>query len=491
MNRAMGSPRSESGFALIEAIVSAAVLAIVALAVLSGIDGANGASAREKSRAVAVSLAEQDQERVRAMAIDQAAAPTQQNPVTVDGVTYKIQTKAEWITDDVDGTPVCGADSNQVQYLHVTSTVSSATVGARIAPVTIDSLISPTAKVAESKGTLGVRVEDRVKTGVQGIGVTISSTGYTAPTDYTDKDGCVVFDAVPVGTYTITIDQPGYLGRDGLQLQQKTQNVAAKKVTFSTFTYDKATKAQVSVTTHRPNSVWNSAQAKPSKARTVAATNGAAASMLLKFTPAPTNPDSYVEATNLYPFAENSYQFFTGGCGYASPDTFKPANTNYFTSTNPDAALRSDPANTTQLVSVRQPPLNIRIKQGRTVNGTTAFNDGDIKVYLKLQKPDTSTDSCSEPVYELTTLPWPAADWGTEPQSGGHWVSQSGTFDPGMPFGTYKICLRQNNRSWLWSNGDVYDNTSVDGKRPGVTEIVPPSSSGSWSSSSSYTTCGL
>ena len=34
----MRTPRSEAGFALIEVIVSAAVLAIVALAVLSGID---------------------------------------------------------------------------------------------------------------------------------------------------------------------------------------------------------------------------------------------------------------------------------------------------------------------------------------------------------------------------------------------------------------------------------------------------------------------
>ena len=63
--------RSESGFALIEVIVAAAVLAIVALAVLSGIDAASSTSAREKARAVAASLAEQDQERLRAMTYEQ------------------------------------------------------------------------------------------------------------------------------------------------------------------------------------------------------------------------------------------------------------------------------------------------------------------------------------------------------------------------------------------------------------------------------------
>ena len=62
--------RSESGFALIEVIVAAAVLAIVALAVLSGIDAASSTSAREKARAVAASLAEQDQERMRSYRFD-------------------------------------------------------------------------------------------------------------------------------------------------------------------------------------------------------------------------------------------------------------------------------------------------------------------------------------------------------------------------------------------------------------------------------------
>jgi type II secretory pathway pseudopilin PulG len=55
--------RSESGFAVIEVIVSAAVLAIVALAVLSGMDGASFSSAREKARAVAGSLAERKRKR--------------------------------------------------------------------------------------------------------------------------------------------------------------------------------------------------------------------------------------------------------------------------------------------------------------------------------------------------------------------------------------------------------------------------------------------
>ena len=66
----MTHARHQDGFALIEVIVSAAILAVVALAVLSGLDGASASSARERARAVSASLAEQDQERLRSYRFD-------------------------------------------------------------------------------------------------------------------------------------------------------------------------------------------------------------------------------------------------------------------------------------------------------------------------------------------------------------------------------------------------------------------------------------
>ena len=118
MNSTMRTPRSEAGFALIEVIVSAMVLAIVALAVLSGIDAANGASAREKARAVAANLAEQDQERLRAMPVALLKnPPSQRPPINVDGVTYTIKSETKWITDDLGGEPGCG-DERHADRVH-------------------------------------------------------------------------------------------------------------------------------------------------------------------------------------------------------------------------------------------------------------------------------------------------------------------------------------------------------------------------------------
>ena len=153
------NPRSEAGFALIEVIVAAAVLAIVALAVLSGIDGATGASTREKARAVAANLAEQDQERLRSMPVELLKNPPQTGDTVVNGVTYNVKSEAKFITDDLGGEPVCGSNSTQVQYLHIVTTVTSAVVGKRIPPVTVDSLVSPDDGLR--RGPRRARSEDR------------------------------------------------------------------------------------------------------------------------------------------------------------------------------------------------------------------------------------------------------------------------------------------------------------------------------------------
>ncbi len=65
-------PTSEAGFALIEVLVSAVLLVVIALALLAGADRAASTSLAGKGRSVAATLAEQDQERMRAHAGERA-----------------------------------------------------------------------------------------------------------------------------------------------------------------------------------------------------------------------------------------------------------------------------------------------------------------------------------------------------------------------------------------------------------------------------------
>jgi prepilin-type N-terminal cleavage/methylation domain-containing protein len=473
--------RSESGFALIEVIVAAAVLAIVALAVLSGIDAASGASAREKARAVAASLAERDQERLRSMTYEEIVKvhpdrpATQQADTVIDGVTYKIKSVSEAVTDNVGGTPECGEEGTQVTYVHITSTVTSNVVGRNIKPVVVDSLVPPTQKWAEGHGTLGVKVVDRTATqGVRNLAVSATSTAFTPPTAATDANGCVVFKDVPVGSYTITVGSPGYIDRDGNGVATSTANVVAKKVVFATLSYDVADTINVEVRTHRPGTTWTAAgptQQQPSQARKVSILNGANVGKL--WTVTPPSPASTMPATNLFPFAENSYAFFTGGCTYQSPDKVTlPTGTvttprwpNYFNTTggvNPAGAVLADPAVNPQTAHVRQPPINIRINRDRGRNET--YSDSSFTAWAVPQKPvGFATDTCVDPPIRLYLTTWnSAAGFGTPPSPGTHYMStRSGSFDPGLPFGYYDICLRNGTQSAVVVSD--YDNSSPDG----------------------------
>jgi len=153
MNRLMEHSSDQAGYALIEVIVSAAVLALLALAVLSGVDGATMSTAREKARAVAGSLAEQDQERLRSYRFDSLATVPQANPVTIDNVTYSIKSEASWITDDANAVPACGTTAQkQSEYLRIVSTVTSNIVGSRIPPVRIESMVAPSVVYGQDHG---------------------------------------------------------------------------------------------------------------------------------------------------------------------------------------------------------------------------------------------------------------------------------------------------------------------------------------------------
>ena len=83
----------EDGFALLEVIVSAALLAVMIIAVYTSFDFANRNSGASRSRAVAASLASADQERLRATPVGDlsklADIGAQAQPdKTIGGVTY-------------------------------------------------------------------------------------------------------------------------------------------------------------------------------------------------------------------------------------------------------------------------------------------------------------------------------------------------------------------------------------------------------------------
>ncbi|HET6549995.1 MAG TPA: carboxypeptidase-like regulatory domain-containing protein [Solirubrobacter sp.] len=473
--------RSEAGFALIEVIVSAAVLAIVALAVLAGIDGATASSAREKARAVAGALAEQDQERMRSYRFDALATIPQHAPVEVDGVTYTIKSEAKWITDDANATPACGGSSqNQSEYLKITTTVTSNVVGTRIDPIKIESLVAPSVTYAQDHGTLVVKVVDRNLEGVPNITVNAKhEDGTMLSPQETNDQGCALFRSVKVGDYAVELNTPGYISPKGDQLAKSEVTVNPNYVNVATITYDHPVTMKVDVKTIRPGATFSATETKhPSKALAVS-DNSAEATVLRTFKRDDGAAFTSIETPKLFPFRTTLYSYFTGTCAYESP--VKWVN-DYFTTVNPDAAVKGDPDSLEkpQLATVYQPAFNVRVRWDSGQNENPS--NSRVKAYVTL---DDNGDSCKDVQdVEMKFMDYPAA-WGNAPAAPANknFLSQAGTdFDPGMPFGTYEICLYDSSGSWnrrYWST--TYDNTSPSGQ-PTTLEI-PPSKTTRWRSS--------
>jgi type II secretory pathway pseudopilin PulG len=480
MRIAMATTRassSQSGFAIIEVVVSAAVLAIVALAVLSGIDGATGSSGREKARAIASSLAEKDQERLRAMSVDSLKALAVATPYSypVDGVTYTVKSDAQWVTDDTGGTPSCGNSSNNAEYFHITSTVTSSTVGSKIAPVKIDSLVSPSVAYSQGHGTLGAKIVDRAGKGLANIDV--SGTGLT--TQKTDQNGCVMWRSVPVGNYTVSVNVSGYCDETGATIVNRQQSVSPNTVAFVNFSYDKCAQANITVKTHVPGQTFSTASTNLSKALEV--TDVSSNGTLKTWAATPASGASSFTPKNLFPYPATSYGFFTGQCAYQSPE--KLGLTNYFTNTNPGASLLADPT-TASNVSVFQPPVRIKVSKSSTGSQPAA---GSVQIYFTPVKPSNfSTDTCTDDPFLMTIMTWPSnwtplpTSWTPTPYNTSGWATQistpTQTFDPGLPFGDYSLCFVDTaNGNRVYKPSATYNNKAVDGGP--LLDVTAPTSS--------------
>src|SRR4051794_2370949 len=411
----------DAGFALIEALMSAIVLAVVSLAVLAGIEGATSSTARERSRSVAAALAEQDQERMRAMSAEQLADWTDNPPanrtVTVKGVDFTVQSTTRWIIDKTGGTASCVNNSASVDYLQIQTKVTSSLVGKRIAPVEMSSLVAP--PVSKAKGTLAVQVNNRDSVGISGLTVNATSKtdGSTLVAEQTNALGCAIFINVPADSYTVTLNQTGYVDAFGNSPGQSDAEVLNGTVRLITMKWDQAGAANWSLSTTDPfaGTTTSLTSGAPRKLDTdtgtwvssgVSATDPDEPDLLRSFQTSP--------ATNLFPFL-SPYSFFSGGCRQSNPQTYDS------TYTGGSVAVGRNQVAPPASVAITQPPLGMRLK----VSGS--YYDGAV-VFATLRQ--ASGDDCSE-MYRLTSI--------KRSGNSGYLTQYTGAgsppYNPGLPFG--------------------------------------------------------
>jgi type II secretory pathway pseudopilin PulG len=425
---------SNAGYALIEVIVSAAVLAMVAVAVLAGVDGAQRSTGREKARSVAASLAEQDQERLRAMPVEQLATYAPETRVVpVGGASYTVFSKIEWARDDTGGTVSCTADKRDADYLHVTTTVTSNVVGTSVKPVVIDSLIAPNIEYSSTHGTLAVMLTDR--DGDPLVGKMVSISGPQAATGQTNTSGCALFENIASGTYTVTLNTPGLVNHFGKTNVTLSVDVPASQLTLVAQEYDVPGTVTATVRTYKPGSTTAQIDSVANK---ISATNGLETSLLVAFNPTSGPPGRDFSGGALFPFLNSPYGFFTGTCRYGDPSKY---TNGYFTAASNGAATL-DPGGSAA-ITVLQPAFNLRVMSRYYTATPSVVPDGMV---VRVYPNPTADDSCADQTFDLKTFTTTAG--GSTGVVGRSQLATDTTYvEAGAPFGTYDICVQDYNGS--------------------------------------------
>jgi prepilin-type N-terminal cleavage/methylation domain-containing protein len=197
----------DSGFSLIEVLVSAMLVALIAVGVLSMFDSASATSGRERARTQAASLANREIARYKAMSpvnLMALAGTTQTRSITLAKQAYNLSTTIDWAPDQTGDDVVC-TGSGPPQYLKLVTTVSTPAGGplSGVSSPTVTNFVS--IPPGSPNGTLRVSVKDQGTTPVSGATVTL--TGPTTKVTTTNANGCAVVSNLPKGTYTATLSK--------------------------------------------------------------------------------------------------------------------------------------------------------------------------------------------------------------------------------------------------------------------------------------------
>jgi Tfp pilus assembly protein PilV len=386
---------SESGDTLIEVVISAALISLVVIAVLFGLDSTNRATANSRARSQADALAQQDEERLRSEPIKKLTELERKENVTVGATTYTVTTTAKYIADETS-TASCTSSVPTADYLKTISTVTWPSMGPKGA-VTETGVISPPADSA-----LIVRVEDA---GTPLAGAKVVARG-PAPSSSiheleTSLNGCAILALTP-GEYTINasktayVDPNGYANTESDKSVTKTVYLPAETTSKEGYDLGPAGKLNVSF-------VAASEPTTPLEGDSYVYFNTGMA--IYETFPNPATLETYSQkiesGATIFP-ATTKYTVYAGTC----PEDLPTKNGQ---SSNPEVLVTAgEPA----AVNVPLAPVDIKVLENKALpekpvqNATVLLEDTGCKALRK-----------------LTTNP-------------------AGTLNrPGMPFGTYSLCV--------------------------------------------------
>jgi hypothetical protein len=428
--------RAEDGFGIIEVLVSALIVVLVSLGVFAAIDAAGHTADANKSRSVASSLAQSDQERLRSMTISQVGAlgtSTLPRTVTVDGEDYSVKSQGQYVTGPADATD-CSSTEQNPKYLKITSTVTWPDIRG-VKPVTLDSLRTVPNGSLSGQGTLVVGVTDRAGAGLSGL--TVNITGASSASAVTNANGCAVFGYIPTGSYTINASRAGYVDPSNPTKSTLTGTVvvAADGVASKAFQYDQAGGVTVNYLTVPFGG--GATAATTGEGYTIAnAGLGALSTKNFMHTSAASASSGLVN----FPFT-SAYQVWSGNCTENQP----PAS--MFATTPPTGTLAGPqtalvPKGSSVSVNILEPRLRVRVNRFNNASQTSSQYStmtADNKTTVKFTS--TTTGCATTVTYNGTN--GAVTNQGNTTATGGTSGNYT-TFEAILPFGSYSVCAAYN-----------------------------------------------
>jgi len=205
--------RDDAGLSMTEVIVALFVFTIFILGLGYSLLSMTRLIGDDENREVAAGLASQEMDRVRAIpdAFDVLSSTTTQ---VVGGTTFTITRTAGWVTT-TGSTASCGSGGGNLQNKAVDVQVTWGKQYGKTSPIRATTILAPTTRINDPSfgtiivSTLGV---GGVARGNIPVSVAVKVPG-VAPTsvDPTDSSGCSYILKVAPGTYTVSVNQAGYI----------------------------------------------------------------------------------------------------------------------------------------------------------------------------------------------------------------------------------------------------------------------------------------
>lgn len=393
------TPHAEDGFALIEVLVSALVLAIVAAGVASLIQATTRSAANERRHSTAQALAQEDQSRLRSMRLSMLNRLNQERKLTIDGSTYTVVSEGVFINNSTRQPAACTAGTTAADFVRITTSVSWPD-GRQ--PIVMRSIVSPSnGSLDPKRGTLIVTA--KTPSGEPIAGLPLSGTGPGTFSGSTDSTGCANFSDLPAGSYKITPTSTTLVGKDGKYPHEEDAGVTEGATQTKVLEYAKPASVPVEFET-RLTSTGPYRAVKLDSAY-VYNTSGTAA----YWTTDKTRQLSLL-AKPIFPFS-SPVTIWAGACSGNNPtDSTGKVNRTF---------LPGEAATTP--VKLKVPAFEVTV-----TNGTSAIKGAEVTV-----SDDNCNGESGSPLMRTYVT-----------ESGGHQAASETATEPeyGIPFSTYDLC---------------------------------------------------